>query len=76
MRHPGRRKQMQIKQSFYKIWNWRRCYIMLENLRQFAGSKIAKQRHKIIDFYEKYGENPDYKPGAVKTEVCPQGSSK
>jgi hypothetical protein len=23
-----------------------------------------------------YGENPDYKPGAVKTEVCPQGSSK
>ena len=29
---------------------------MLERLRQFEGSEIAKERIKIIEFYERYGE--------------------
>ena len=52
---------MQIKNITYGMTykgykNYRECLNMLERLRQFEGSEIAKERLKIIEFYKKYGE--------------------
>ena len=52
---------MQIKNITYGMTykgykNYRECLNMLERLRQFESSEIAKERLKIIEFYERYGE--------------------
>jgi transposase InsO family protein len=47
---------MQIKDLFYRIRGYRRYQDMLYSLRQYEGSDIAKQRMKIIQFYNQYGE--------------------
>jgi len=41
---------------FRKIKGYRRVYDMLDSLKAFKESDVAKQRMKIMEFYEKYGE--------------------
>ena len=41
---------------FSWIKGWRRLQKMLASLERFDKSEVAKQRHKIIRFYEQYGE--------------------
>lgn len=52
---------MEIKNITYGMTykgykRYRECLSMLERLRQFEGSEIAKERIKIIEFYNRYGE--------------------
>lgn len=52
---------MQIKNITYGMTykgykRYRECLKMLERLRQFETSEIGKERVKIIEFYERYGE--------------------
>ena len=52
---------MQIKNITYGMTNkgykmYRECLKMLERLREFEGSEIAKERIKIIEFSERYVE--------------------
>lgn len=41
---------------FSRLPGFWRTLEMLESLKQFSGDEVAKQRFKIIQFYEKYGE--------------------
>jgi transposase InsO family protein len=47
---------MQIRRTFYKIAGYRRADDMLHSLRKFEESEVAKQRMKILKFYEQFGE--------------------
>ena len=52
---------MQIKNITYGMTykgykNYRECLNMLECLRQYEGSEVAKERARIIKFYEEFGE--------------------
>lgn len=52
---------MEIKNITYGMTykgykRYRECLSMLERLRQFEGSEIAKERIKIIEFYKRYEE--------------------
>ena len=41
---------------FSRIRGYRRIQKMLQSLRKFDKSEIAKQRLKIIEFYDEFGE--------------------
>ena len=41
----------------YRVYrNYRECLNMIESLRRFDESEVAKQRDKIIRFYTEFGE--------------------
>ena len=49
-------------------WRWLK---MLESLRHFEVSDVAKERHKILKFYEQYGEEATRKAfGASRKVIC------
>ena len=60
---------MQIRRTFYKIKGYRRAYDMLYSLRQFNESEVAKQRMKIMKFYEQYGEEATQKAFGADRKV-------
>ena len=41
---------------FSRIRGYRRYQKMLSSLRRFSGDEVAQQRHRIMAFYDKYGE--------------------
>jgi transposase len=42
---------------FSRIRGYRRMQKMLNSLKKFEGSEVAKERIRIIEFYDNYGEN-------------------
>jgi tRNA U55 pseudouridine synthase TruB len=49
-------KEMQIRNIRYKIPQYNGCLKMIEGLRRFESSEVAKKRLEIMEVYEKYGE--------------------
>ncbi len=47
-------------------WRWLK---MLESLRRFEASDVAQQRHKILKFYEQYGEEATEKAFGASRKV-------
>jgi len=43
-----------------RIRGLRRCYAMLSSLQKYDKSEVAKQRLKIINFFDEYGEKATY----------------
>ena len=65
---------MQIKNITYGMTyrgykNYRECLNMLECLRQYEGSEVAKERARIIKFYEEFGEKATKKAFGADRKV-------
>lgn len=54
---------------FGMIRGYRRYYEMLRSLRHFKGSAAAQQRLKILEFYERYGEDATYEAFGVNRKL-------
>jgi hypothetical protein len=58
------------KPLFVNIPHWKEVREMIQHLRRFDSSDIAKERLKIISYYQKYGERATKEALPKKLLVC------